>query len=830
MWGLEYRLSWRAHGRAPGFLAAALLSLAIGEAAALLLIAFVRFHERFDHWIPDHERVVAVRFHRVAAVRENLLMLFTAAPRVAAGELEHRFPVIRKAGWLGGQSPVFVDEAGRRLPFHARYADPHLLSVLGLRLLAGNPETALEQAGGIVLTRHMAQALFGTDSPLGRTVATHEKGPLKVTGVVADLPPDTHLDFDALIAAASLPAPKQPWGWQGAAEEILYLKLARPMPPEELAARLAPFVRQRMPADDPAHPVQIDVCTLRELHISKNYQPADLADLERRNCSFSSSVIEQSWLETLAAIAGVIALLGAVNAAMLLIAQSLRRSREVALKRLLGASRGAIARGFLREGIALGLMAALLAAAFAALARGQARSLLGAPALPLFAEPGGIVWLAGLALASGLAAGLYPAVFAGFLRPELLFRTDRKHRGGGPVFFLLALVQTAAGVGFVLAAGLAGVQLAHLRAGDLGFSHRDVLLVGPAPDEAGTLIALRHRLADDPDVAGLGLADTGPGEPYFRFVQPMRDGHPVGRSALYGRIERSALATLALRPVAVAPAMRAPLWDRDAAARGSVPTDNFVVTENAVREMGFSSPEAAIGQPIALAPIGGAGQPLAGRILAVIRNLRVTSTGNPHVRFLRILPSGSFAPEQTADRSPPTHLYVRARPGRVTALTQRLRKLVEQEYPLAEIAVAPLSRQVFATLQKSESFRRLLLAAGILASLLGVIGIAAFAALAVHRSRRALAIHRLAGAPDRAIGLRITLRVLRPVLIGLPIGVTGAVLFFLDWRQGFVAQSPLPVPLVLLVAMAALALALVVNAGQIWRTVQLRPVTVLRES
>ena len=829
MWGIEHRLSWRAHGRAPGFLLAAVLSLAIGEAAALLLIAFVRFHERFDHWIPDHERVMALRLHRVAVVRDNLLMLFAAAPRVAARALPERFPVIEDAAWVGGTTPVFVDGSGRRLPFVARYADGHVFSVLGLRLLAGRAETALAQAGGIVLTAHMARALFGRDPPLGRTVMTHDRGPLKVTGVIADLPPDTHLDFDALIAAAGLPAPERPWGWNASGEPLIYLRLAWVMRPQELAARIAPFVRERMPAAEPGHPVQVDVCTLRELHIAREVQRADMADLERRNCTFSSAVITQPWLETLSAIAAVVALLGAVNAAMLLIAQSLRRAREVALKRLLGAGRGVIALGFLREGVTLGLVAALLAALLALLARGWVQTLLGAPSLPLFADAGGIAWLVALALASGLAAGLYPAVFAGFLRPELLFRQDREHRGGGLVFFLLALVQTAAGAGFVLASLLAGVQLAHLRQDDLGFAHRDVLLIGPAPEEVGSLIALRHRLAEDPDVAALALADTGPGEPYFTFVQPMRSGQAVGRAALYGRMEQSAFATLALKPVAVAPAMRALLGSRGAAASGSLPADNFVVTENAVREMGFSSPEAALGQPVALAPLGGQGQPTTGRILAVIRTLRARSVGRPAFRFLRLVPPGSFAPARTADRHPPTHLYVRARPGRIAALTRRVRTLVEQAYPLAEIPVAPLSRAVFASLQESARLRRLLLAAGILASLLGVIGIAAFAALAVHRSRRALAIHRLAGAPDRAVGLRITLRLLRPVLIGLVLGTTGAILFFVDWRRDFVAQSAVPVPLVVAVAMAVLAVALAVSAGQIRRALRLRPVVVLRE-
>jgi len=384
-------------------------------------------------------------------------------------------------------------------------------------------------------------------------------------------------------------------------------------------------------------------------------------------------------------------------------------------------------------------------------------------------------------------------------------------------------------VGFVLASLLAGIQLADLRVGDLGFAHRNVLLVGPAPDEARTLIALRHQLAGDPDVADLALADTGPGEPYFTFVQPMRDGQAVGRSALYGRIEASALKTLALKPVAVAAQMRALLWNPDATAHGSVPADNFVVTENVVHEMGFSSPESALGQPIALSLLGGQGKPIIGRILAVVQDLRVSGLGNPHFRFLRIVPTAAFAPVRTDDQAPPTHLYVRAHPGRLTALTQHVQALLEQEYPLAEVPLAPLSRQIFATLQKSEALRRLLLAAGILASGLSVIGIAAFAALAVHRSRRALAIHRLAGAPDQTIGLRITLRLLRPVLIGLPIGVLGAVWFFVDWRQSFVAQSPVPVPLVLLVSMAALAVTLAVSAGQIRRALQLRPVVVLRE-
>ena len=413
--------------------------------------------------------------------------------------------------------------------------------------------------------------LGGIVLPTSLSSAEADESPQLAHMVFFTLAEKTDSNRDALIAAASLPAAKQPWGWNAPGRPLIYLRLAQAMRPQALAARLAPFVRRRMPASDPAHPVQVDVCTLRELHISRDYQPSDMADLERRNCAFASSVVAQSWLETLTAIAGVVALLGAVNAAMLLIAQSLRRAREVALKRLLGAGWAMIARGFLREGVTLGLMAALLAAVLAGLVRERAQILLGAPALPLFADAGGIASLVGLALASGLAAGLYPAVFAGFLRPELLFRQDREHRGGGIVFFLLALVQTAAGVGFVLASLLAGVQIAHLRAGDLGFAHRDVLLIGPAPEEAQTLIALRHRLAGDPDVADLALADTGPGEPYFTFVQPMRNGQAVGRSALYGRIKRSALSTLSLEPVAATAEMRALLWDSDAGGRGAVP-------------------------------------------------------------------------------------------------------------------------------------------------------------------------------------------------------------------------------------------------------------------
>jgi putative ABC transport system permease protein len=207
MWQNYLTIGFRALRRDPLFTAINLAGLAVGLAGCLLIILFIRYQLSFDEWLPDAERTYQVQ--RIETTGADVGHRFAITSFVAATAMPSQFPEIEKAsGLLPGNGKY--RKGGDVIEVEDVYAsDANFLEVMRLPLVVGDPETALDAVDNVVLTESTARRLFGRTDVLGETVSrvTSEGDmPMRVTGVLKDLPANSHLRLGALYRPTSSPA------------------------------------------------------------------------------------------------------------------------------------------------------------------------------------------------------------------------------------------------------------------------------------------------------------------------------------------------------------------------------------------------------------------------------------------------------------------------------------------------------------------------------------------------------------------------------------------------------------------------------------------------
>ncbi len=465
-----FRTAVRSLRRHPGTTAINVVGLGAGIAVSVLLFLFIRSERAVNAVIPDAERIV--RLDSEWADPDRGLPFLTAAP---AGEtMQRQFPEVEAQTRMYG---IWVT-LGTGTDFYRRdawLADPTFLDVFDLPLVYGDAETALKAPRTVVLRDDLARTLFGSTDVVGRTVEvkTWRSGPqpYTVTGVWETLPHNSVTQFrDAqyqMILSETGTwdfTPESGFAAWSSVYIMQYVRLAEDANLNVLQDKMDGFVAANAP---------------ETLHDALDIVLRPLPDVY---LAFNDG---QGWqrLYLLGALAALVLLIAGINFTNLATARSLDRTREVGVRKALGAQRGQLARQFLVEavlvsGAATGLGALLAAASIDGFAQVAGVEF-------VLAQPwDGVTFgaLAGLALGVGLLAGAYPAfVLSGFQPTAVL--TDRLSLGwsAGALRKGLVVVQFAAAI--VLMAGVYVVheQIAFATNQSLAFPAERIVTINSAP-------------------------------------------------------------------------------------------------------------------------------------------------------------------------------------------------------------------------------------------------------------------------------------------------------------------------------------------------------------
>lgn len=388
-----------------------IVGLAASMSVCLLLIAFIRDQRSYDRFHDHSDQIYRITSEGTSAIGRPYHR--ATAPAPLAPTLATEYASVEQAVRLRGFGGTLrIDQAGVTL--QGLYAEPNFWQVFSFPLIQGDPDAALTQPFSLVLTESQAKTVFGTADVMGQTVELEDIGVFTITGIAADLPQKTHMAFDVLTSFSTIerldPASLNDWDETGAFFQ--YLQLRPYVSPEVVESQLAALMQQyRTPEARERDPVQLHLQALHTINLG--------ADLDNQMAPLLSATA----LYVLLGLAGLILLIAAFNYTGLTVARSLKRVREIGVRKAAGATRAQLIAQFLGEAVVVALGAVGLAAiglismvpAFNELHLVQQLGI--AITWEGIFDPVLILLFLGFAISVGCLAGLYPALRMSAQRP-----------------------------------------------------------------------------------------------------------------------------------------------------------------------------------------------------------------------------------------------------------------------------------------------------------------------------------------------------------------------------------------------------------------------------
>jgi putative ABC transport system permease protein len=512
-----WKIAWRKIRQDKGYAALAIGSLALAMTVGLSILIWARYEWSYDRFHKNGPDIF--RFIYQKTTPSGVMNNYVSMPLALSSAVKSEFPEVRAVARVCRFAPQTRFETPRLLDFRSSIAfvDPEFLTMFDFPLVQGDPRSALANPKSVLLTESAARRFFGPDDPIGKTLMVRdEKIPMTVTGVLKDIPENSHIDFDLMMPWADFSV------WEKAAGKeddwftilpILYVQLTPGANPSALAEKASRVVRKN---DTKPGEKTLFLQPLREIHLHPERSERDFLSTRR-------STINASQIETFLLIAAAVLLMGCINYTNLAAARSLKRAKEIGIRKAAGAGRGDLIRQFLGESVVFAFLAMIAAVAAAAgLGLPILRRLTGLSLdVSLLPKAELVLIFIGLALLIGAAAGMYPALFISSFPPVRALRQKFAPRGKSLVRFRKALVAvqivcagTLTGVIFVLV-----LQLRFIDRKDLGYDRSGLISISTW-DQA-RLPDLKNALLSHPSVLG---AATG-------FLPRMRaEGHfPLGQ-------------------------------------------------------------------------------------------------------------------------------------------------------------------------------------------------------------------------------------------------------------------------------------------------------------
>jgi putative ABC transport system permease protein len=460
-------------------------------------------------------------------------------------------------------------------------ADPSFFSMFSYDFVAGNPLTALPNPNSVVITLEAAHKYFGDEDPMGKVLRWNNDRDLEVTGIIKEVPYNSHLQFDFMASLQLYDAERLSSWWREAAA---YVQLQEGASVEDVSRKISGTIQQHYPEDD----YVISLQPVKEAHLN-------IAQGGRSDKRF---------VLIFALVAIMILAIACVNFMNITTARSGIRALEVGMRKVVGAKRTDLIKQFLGEAVFLSLISFFLAITLVDLLlpifnrlQDKEMSLLGSGNMSIYLSLGIV------AILTGLIAGSYPAFFLSAFQPAKVLKKDTRNAQKGSLFRAVLVVSqfsvTALLIIFTL---VAYKQMQFIRNTDLGFSRDQIVHILVNDQLRDAHKTFKDRLLRDPHILNVTYASA---PPHFLFNvnnfewEGMDADKDVEFNFLY--VDHDYAETFDLDIV------KGRDFSEDFPTDA---TDAYIVNESAVRFMGMTDP---IGKRVTLAG-------REGRIIGVVKN------------------------------------------------------------------------------------------------------------------------------------------------------------------------------------------------------------------
>ncbi|MBL0743442.1 ABC transporter permease [Chryseolinea sp. Jin1] len=583
-----------------------IVGLAISMSVGLIMIGVLVDISSYDKFHEKHDRI-----YRVISQRQHLGQddgnFNATTSRRSARAIQETFAGIDDVAVLhrGFEGDMKVGE--KVLPLTGFYANEGVLRVFSFPLLKGNPATALKAPFSVVLTELTARKLFGDDEPIGKTVIMNQDKAYTVTGVMKDVPKFSHMKFDMLGSMSTRDiaetASKNEWSWDNVWSTWVYLELPEQADLNAVQSRLNTLSRK----EDPSTP---------NTHIQLALQPLDNIMTGENLNNQIGTILGSTLLWVFAGLSFVVILSACFNYTNLSVARSLRRSREVGIRKVIGALKHHVAMQFVMEAVIISVLSGVVAFVLFLLLRPYFINLQPDLQQLLVLEPS--PFLVGcffvFSIVVGLAAGIFPALFFSRINAIQVLKNATSVRLFRKVTLRKVLIVFQYSVSLMLITGTLIIfkEYKHFVSFDLGFSTANIINIRLQGNSAERL---KKELRELPEVTDMAEAWLVTGIGHYAGEQ-VRNPHQPEDSALvyFNRVDEHYIPFLNLELLAGRNFMTRP----DSSEEREVIVNQQVLKRFQLAEQ---NPQRAIGEVLHMA-----GKEL--KIIGVIKDFRYGKPGN----------------------------------------------------------------------------------------------------------------------------------------------------------------------------------------------------------
>ena len=447
-----------------------IVGLAIGMTCCILILLFVYQELSYENAQPDANRIFRIVRESRSENADPIFLEGTSGPLGPA--LERDFPEIETVARMWPMDDSWIRHNNRGFTQTQLMVDANFLLLFSLPLIKGDAQTALKLPYSMLITEKMAQKYFGNQDPIGKTLHVDQryaKGDYRVTGILKNPPHNTFLQFDCISATQDPENTRWAWlNWKPTSQWRpiqTIIRLSKDQDPNVLSQKISDAITQYMG---------------EHIRVNNTYhlQPIKRIHLYSRQDYGIATSGDISYVTLASAIALLILLIACINFTNLATARSAERSREIGMRKVVGATKGALVLQFLSEAMLLSFLALLLALILSALSLPTFNIFMGKQLTLNLFNTHIFFGLSGLTLCVGILAGLYPAFFLSTFQPVKVLKGPPK-AGAWNIFLRKGLIvfQFTISIVLIICTLIIDKQRSHLQNKHLGFNKNQVVVL-----------------------------------------------------------------------------------------------------------------------------------------------------------------------------------------------------------------------------------------------------------------------------------------------------------------------------------------------------------------
>ena len=774
--------------------------LAIGIASFIIIMLYIIDELSYDRYHKNADNIYRlVNVYDFNGVGENS----ASSPFPVAFTMKDEYPGMIKnvVRIFNFQSPRMLIELGDKRYNERRFffADSTFFHIFDHEFIHGNPKTVLNESYSVVLTESAAKKYFGDDNPVNKTIKFEKQFDLKVTGVIKDVPAQSHFNFDFIASMSSvgrmfggrLP---QTWVWNPCWTYLLLEDGAAPV----LEKKFPDFINKYF-NDAEKKNISLYLQPLTDIHLKSRLD----YELEPNN--------NISYIYILSAIAAFLLIIASINFMNLATATSAARAKEIGVKKVVGVYRSQLIFQFISESIILSFISLIIALILVELLLPAFNTFTNKDiVLSILLQPKYLLALIVLVLFTGAFSGIYPAFYLSAFKPVSVLKGSLRRENKSTLpRKILVVVQFVISITLIIGTLTVFNQLKFLRNADLGFNKEQVIIipVNHTPI-ARSYKSVKNELLLNTDIISITAVDD-----IFGVAHNTHEFRPEG----FPQDKLQFYPALVVRYDFVKTFDIKILAGRDYNEDNKTdPEKGMLINEAMVRHLGWGSNEEALGKKF---------KSLNGeeRVIGVTNNFNATSLheqAGPFVLNIKEKPEEVmwFLKFMAIRLAPDNHKktidfietkwkeFAPSRPFEYSFLDQELKKLYKDEDNLGKLSL------IFSLLI-------------IFIASLGLFGLTSF--MAEQRTKE-IGIRKVLGAKVTDIITLLSKEFLKLIVIAILIAWPIAFLLIDDWLSHFAYRTAINWFVFILAGLFALIIALLITAYKAYVTSQTNPVDTLK--